>query len=107
MICGLEIPGEVVFSTQVLKDARLPTPFVETADLVAAIYSAPTIDEATDGAIHRMAQFLTELVGMGVNEAGMIMSLAGELKFCQVVDPMKTVRFEFPRSILGAYGFSI
>ena len=107
VICGLEIPGEVVFSTQVLKDARLPTPFVETADVVAAIYSAPTIDEAADGAIHHMAQFLTELVGMGVNEAGMIMSIAGELKFCQVVDPMKTVRFEFPKSILGAYGFSI
>jgi amidase len=44
---------------------------------------------------------------MGVNEAGMIMSLAGDLKFCQVVDPLKTVRFEFPKSVLGAYGFSM
>jgi amidase len=107
VICGLEVPGEVTFSTRVLKASNLPTPFVETADLVAAVHSAPTIDEAADGAIHRMAQFLTETVGMGVNEAGMIMSIAGELKFCQVVDPMKTVRFEFPKSILSAYGFSL
>jgi amidase len=107
VICGLETPGEVIFSTRVLKEAKLPTPFVETTDLVATVHSALTIDEATDGAIHRMAQFLTEMVGMGVNEAGMIMSIAGELKFCQVVDPMKTVRFEFPKSILGAYGFGM
>ncbi len=74
---------------------------------MAAVHSAISIDEATDGAIHRMAQFLTEMVGMSVNEAGMIMSIAGELEFCQVVDPMKTVRFEFPKSILSAYGFNL
>ena len=107
VVCGLEVPGEVVFSTRVLEEAKLPTPFLETADLVATIYSAPTIDEATDGAIHHMAQFLTEMVGMSVNEAGMLMSLAGELKFCQVVDPLMTVRFEFPKTIVGAYGFTL
>ncbi len=107
VVCGLEVPGEVVFSTRVLREAKLPTPFLDTTDLVATVCSALTADEAADGAIHGMAQFLTETVGMGVNEAGMIMSLAGELKFCQVVDPMKTVRFEFPKSVLSAYGFSM
>jgi amidase len=107
VVCGLEVPGEVVFSTRVLREAKLPTPFLGTTDLVATVSSALTADEAADGAIHGMAQFLTETVGMGVNEAGMIMSLAGELKFCQVVDPMKTVRFEFPKSVLSAYGFSM
>jgi amidase len=107
VVCGLETPGEVIFSTRVLKESTLPTPFLETADLVATVYSAPTIDEAADGAIHHMAQFLTELVGIGVNEAGMLMSIAGALKFCQVVDPMKTVRFEFSKPVLGAYGFGL
>jgi amidase len=107
VVCGLEIPGEATFHTRVLKETPLPTPFLETADLVATVHSALTIDEATDGAIHRMAQFLIEMVGLGVNEAGMIMSLAGEVKFCQVVDPNKTVRFEFPQSILRAYGFDM
>lgn len=40
-----------------------------------------------------------------VNDAGMLMSLAGELKFCHVVDPQKTVRFEFPKAVLEQYGF--
>ena len=107
VLCALEVPGEVVFSTRVLREAKLPTPFLETTDLVATVYSALTLDEAADGAIHGMAQFLTESVGIGVNEAAMIMSIAGELKFCQVVDPLKTVRFEFPKSVLSAYGFSM
>jgi amidase len=37
----------------------------------------------------------------------MLMSLVGELKFCQIVDPLKTVRFEFPKSVLSAHGFSL
>jgi len=35
------------------------------------------------------------------------MSLGGELRFCQVVDPLKTVRFEFPKSLLAQYGFTL
>jgi amidase len=107
VVCGLEVAGAVVFSTRVLKETMLPTPFAETEDLVTTIHSALTIDEATYGAIHHMAKFLTEMVGMGVNEAAMLMSVAGELKFCQVVDPNKTVRFEFPKRVLRTYGFSM
>jgi len=54
-----------------------------------------------------MARFLTEFVGLSVNDAGMLMSLVGELKFCQVVDPEKTVRFEFPLYVLDQYGFQM
>jgi amidase len=75
----------------------LPTPFVETDEVVATIFSAPSVDEAVSGAIHRMAQFLTDFASIPLNDAGMLMSLVGQLKFCQVVDPLKTVRFEFPR----------
>jgi amidase len=54
-----------------------------------------------------MAQFLTEIARLPLNDAGMLMSLVGQLKFCQVVDPLKTVRFEFPKSALAAYGFKM
>ena len=71
------------------------------------IYSAPTIDEAASQATHRMAQFLTDFVKIPLNDAGMLMSLVGELKFCQIVDPLKTVRFEFPKAVLKEYGFEL
>jgi amidase len=67
----------------------------------------PTTDEASSGAIHRMAQFLTDFVKIPLNDAGMLMSLVGELKFCQVVDPLKTVRFEFPKWVLAEYGYQM
>jgi amidase len=52
-----------------------------------------------------MAQFLTDFVKIPLNDAGRLMSLTGQLKFYQEVDPLKTVRFEFPKSVLVEYGF--
>ena len=105
VVCGAETPGSVRFTAEVVDLKGLPTPFVETPDRVATVFSAPTLDEATSGAIHNMAEFLTKFAGLPLNDAGMLMSLAGELKFCQVVDPLKTVRFEFPKAVLAAYGY--
>jgi acetamidase/formamidase len=35
------------------------------------------------------------------------MSIVGNLTFCQVVDPLISVRFEFPKHVLAAYGYSL
>jgi amidase len=108
VVCGAETPGELRFRARVAPELKgVPTPFVETDEVVATIFSAPTIDAAADGAIHRMAQFLTDFAKIPLNDAGMLMSLVGQLKFCQVVDPEKTVRFEFPKWVLKEYGFSM
>jgi amidase len=107
VVCGAETSGELRFSAQVVELPGLPTPFVESKDLVATIFSAPTTDEASSGAIHRMADFLTRFAKIPLNDAGMLMSLVGQLKFCQVVDPLKTVRFEFPKSVLLEYGYKL
>jgi len=108
VICGAETPGVVRFKAEVVDDLKgLPTPFIESEDLVAVVFSAPTIDEAASQATHLMAKFLTDFVKIPLNDAGMLMSLVGELKFCQIVDPLKTVRFEFPKAVLAEYGFEL
>lgn len=107
VICGAETPGVVRFKAEVVDLEGLPTPFIETEKLVAVIQSAPTVDEAASQATHRMAKFLTDFVKIPLNDAGMLMSLVGELKFCQIVDPLKTVRFEFPKAVLQEYGFKL
>lgn len=48
-----------------------------------------------------------DFIKIPLNDAGMLMSLVGSLKFCQVVDPEKTVRFEFPKSVLKEYGYEL
>ena len=107
VVCGAETEGELRFRAQVVDLKGLPTPFIENKDIVATIYSAQTTDEAAHGAIHRMSQFLVDQAGIPLNDAGMLMSLVGELKFCQVVDPEKTVQFEFPKWVLEKYNFKL
>lgn len=105
VICGAETPGEVRLTAQVVELPSLPTPFIENDEIVAVIASAQTVDEAYKMAVDEMHGFLTGVAGMTVNDAAMLMSLVGSLKFCQVVDPLMTVRFEFPKSVLAQYGF--
>ena len=107
VVCGAETPGEVRVKASVVDIPNLPAPFLEDEELVATIYSAGSADEAQKGATHRMADFLTQVVGLPMNDAGMLMSLVGHLKFCQVVDPQLTVRFEFPKWVLREYGFEM
>lgn len=107
VICGAETPGEVRLSAQVVPIEGLPTPFIENDELVAVISSAETVDEAYKMAIHQMHDFLTKVAGLTVNDAALLMSLVGNLKFCQVVDPLLTVRFEFPKSVLADFGYTL
>ena len=107
IICGAETPGEVRLTTQVVEIENLPTPFIENDEIVAVICSAESTDEAYKMAVHRMHDFLTKVAGFSVNDAALLMSLTGDLKFCQVVDPLLTVRFEFPKSVLEEYGFEM
>jgi amidase len=108
VICGAESPGEVRLRAQVVPALKgLPTPFIETPEKVAAVASASTLDQAGTDATHNMAAFLTQYASLSVNDAGLLMSLVGDLKVCQVVDPQKTARFEFPKWVLNEYGYSI
>ncbi len=100
-VSGAETTGEVRLKSAVYpKFKGLPTPFVETDNLVATIFSAATSDVAVTGAVKNMIFFLKKFAGIPENHATMLMSIAGNLCFCQVVDPLKTVRFEFPKSVI-------
>ncbi|HHV65923.1 MAG TPA: acetamidase [Peptococcaceae bacterium] len=106
LVCGAETPARVTLSASVVNVPQLPTPFVETDELYATIASAKTSDEAFKLAVDNMFDFLTGIVGLSQGDAGRLMSLVGNLKFCQVVDPEITVRFEFPKSVLAQLGFT-
>ena len=107
VVCGAETPGEVTLTPQVVDIPGLPVPFLENDEIVAVIASGATTDEAYKLALDMMHSFLTNVAGLSVNDAAMLMSLVGNLKFCQVVDPLLTVRFEFPKSVLADYGYHL
>ena len=104
-VCGGEIAGAVTVRVSVIKGQPLPLPFLTTAEHAMAIYSAEGIDAAAQGATQRMRAFLIDQVKLPPHEAGMLLSLAGDLRICQAVDPNKTCRMELPLPILHDLGY--
>jgi len=107
LICGLEIPGEVTIRVSVIKDKILPLPMLREGDHLMTIVSAETVDLAAKQATIQMHDFLTNELGMEFNEAAMLLSLVGDLRICQVVDPLMTVRMELPLSVLENYHYKL
>lgn len=107
VICAVEMEGEVTVKVEVIKGRNLPLPLVVEGDSLMAIASEQTLDEAAHAATLAMHTFLHQEVGMDIHEAGMLLSLIGELKICQIVDPLMTTRMELPLSVLESYGYRL
>jgi len=97
--CGLEIAGEVSVTISVIKNSTLPTPFVVRQEGLYAIASSLKLDDAANLASANMANWLTQNTPLSLSEAISLMSVAGDLQICQVVDPLKTCRFFLPDAI--------
>ena len=100
-ICGAEVSGEVTLRAFPIS-STMPTPCVETPDSVIFIASAATLDECERLVLDKAHLFLSDSLGLPANDAARLMSLAGNLGVCQVVDPLKTMKFAMPRSVLDS-----
>lgn len=104
--CGLEIEGKAVLRVDVVKNRNcVPYPMIETSEKLITIASAEDVEAAWRKAVRQMYGFLKEKIGLDDKDAGMLLTMAGDLVICQTVNPMKTVRMEFPRYITSSYGF--
>lgn len=101
-ICAAEVSGEVTL-TPLIARRRLPTPCVETAGEIHFIASAKSLDSCERKVLAKTIRFLTGIAGMKPNDAARLMSLTGDLRVCQVVDPLKTMRFTLPKTALADF----
>ena len=69
-----------------------------------ALASHESLDMAATLATRRMHDFLVQELGLDPTAAAMLLSVEGNLRICQVVDPRKTVRMELPLAILREAG---
>jgi len=58
------------------------------------------LDIAVDMAVANMQNYLTKTEGFTVEDAIMLTSLVADVRICQIVDPKKTARVEFPKKYL-------
>lgn len=105
-VCGAEIAGEVTVRVSIIKGRPLPLPFLVTESHAMAIASAEGLDAASSAAVLAMREFLVAQLKMLPHEAGMLLSLAGDLRICQAVDPNKTCRMELPLEITDKLGYT-
>ncbi len=96
---GLEIPAVIDVTVDVLKECSYPLPLVETEDKWITIGSRPSMEEATKLALDHMSQLIQDLSDLDFNQAGMLLSLAGDVVASQLVNPNVTMRVELSKAI--------
>ena len=99
MVSGVEIGAAVSVRLTVLKGVSIDNPRLEDAENIYTIASHEDLEKAIYTATKDMCGILQKNLGYTLNEAGMLMSAAGNLQFCQVVDPERTVRMAIPKTI--------
>ncbi|CEH29214.1 acetamidase [Aneurinibacillus migulanus] len=106
-VCGVEIAGEVTVTLEVLKGKSWPLPMIINNEHLITISSEKELDKAADQAVINMVNFLYEQVEVSKETATFLLSIAGDLRICQVVDPLKTARMELPMQYVKALGLNL
>ena len=99
-VTGVEVGGSVTVTVDVIKNKPLPLPMIWNENYVMTLASDEDLDKAVDMAVANMVNYLSKFEGLAVEDAVMLCSLAADVRICQVVDPKKTARVEFPRRYL-------
>jgi amidase len=100
MVTGVEIPGNIKVKVDVIKDSKLNNPMLEDSEYIYTIASHEDLMTAVRTSTEGMHTYIMDKLAMSYNEAGMLLSAAGNVQICQVVDPKLTVRFAFPKKYL-------
>jgi len=96
--CGLEISGKVTLTVDIIKNKRhIKNPMLFSDTHIMTIASHVDLDVAVEMATADMAKYLISEHGFDPKDAAILMSMAADVRICQVVDPKKTIRVEFPK----------
>jgi len=103
-VSGVEVPGAVTVTLEVIKGDELKHPMLENDTVFTQIVSAETLDGAAKLAATEMIERIVVKSGLSLSEITMLMSAAGESEICQIVDPLMTARFVVPKWLLEKLG---
>lgn len=99
-VSGVEVPGEVTVTLEVIKGQTLQHPMLENDEVFTQIVSAETLDAAAKTATSEMIELLVKNSTHSIEDITMLMSAAGQSEICQIVDPLMTARFVVPKWLL-------
>ncbi|MGD9566950.1 MAG: acetamidase/formamidase family protein [Sedimentibacter sp.] len=97
VICALEMSGDITVKIDVLKNRHdIPTPFIVTAEKYLTTSADKSLDVSSKAAARKMHKFLQEHSNLTDAQCGFLLSLAGNLRISQIVNPAKGCIMEFP-----------
>lgn len=97
VICAMEMSGEITVKVDVLKKRKdIPTPFIITDSQYITTAADPSLDNCSVVAAQKMHRFLQQHSALTDAQCGMLLSLAGNLRISQIVNPSKGCIMEFP-----------
>lgn len=99
-LSGIEVAGRATLRCSVVKDFSLTDPLLVTPEKAMTVASAKTLDEASRKALDNMATLLSKTHKIDFVEAAMLVSIAGDVHVCQLVNPQVTVKVMIQRSLL-------
>ena len=100
-ICAMEMSAKVIVKVDLIKGGTdIPTPFIETKDAIFTTHADRSLDAASVTAARKMHRYLIRRTGLTDAQASMLLSLVGNLRISQVVNPLKGCVMEFPKKYL-------
>lgn len=99
-VSGAEVGAKVDLNVELISNFKINNPIVETYDAYYTIASAQTLDDAYKIAVEDMFEILLSKCSLNKNDLIMLMSLTCDIEVCQVVDPLKTIRYKIKKEIL-------
>lgn len=103
-VTGVEITGEADLELELFKGMKLPCPLLKSGGELAFLASALTTDEAIELSVKYMHALIMKESGWDLDDVLMLMSLCGQARISQLVDPLKTARFCMPLAVLRELG---
>ncbi len=100
-ISGVETCGDVMMRCSIVTDLPITRPLMVSHGEVMTTAEGDTLDEAARIALFDMANLIVQRLGLDFTEAAMLISIAGDLRVCEIVNPKKDVKVVLPTSILA------
>jgi amidase len=96
---GIECSAEVTIRLDLMPGYSIPRPRIESREEWMCVASAEGLEQAIKLALQDMVDWLHLEHTLSAEEAYMLVSLAGDVRISQVVDPMVTVRVAVPKRL--------
>ncbi len=94
---GIEIPAEILLQLDVEEDPLpVANPYVVVDGHLSIIASAPGFEECIHTAVNDMVRVVSARMEIGEAEARMLISLTGDVRISQIVNPLMTARVVMP-----------